>query len=401
MEFITVEQAESIIQSHVESFGSEEVPFESSWGRILAEDIFADRDLPPFNRPTVDGIAIQFGAWEEGILQFNIKATQAAGEHPVGIENKAECVEIMTGAALHNSVDTVIRYEDLRIENGLAVIRIPEIKKAQNVHPKGKDKRQGEKVAEKGIIIDAALTGLAASVGKTKLSVMELPHIVIITTGNEMVSADTIPSGYQLRRSNDYMIKTALKSFQIHADTVHLQDDPDLIKTELNRCLQAYDVILLSGGVSMGKFDYVPEALRELRVEKLFHKVRQRPGKPFWFGKYEERVLVFAFPGNPVSGFMCLHRYFIPWLKRSLQWRGDIPEFAILANDIYFPHPLQYFAQVKLSVNKEGKWLASPLEGNGSGDFINLLHTNAFMELPLETDEFKKGEVFRVWRYNN
>lgn len=401
MEFITVEQAESIIQSHVESFGSEEVPFESSWGRILAEDIFADRDLPPFNRPTVDGIAIQFGAWEEGILQFNIKATQAAGEHPVGIENKAECVEIMTGAALHNSVDTVIRYEDLRIENGLAVIRIPEIKKAQNVHPKGKDKRQGEKVAEKGIIIDAALTGLAASVGKTKLSVMELPHIVIITTGNEMVSADTIPSGYQLRRSNDYMIKTALKSFQIHADTVHLQDDPDLIKTELNRCLQAYDVILLSGGVSMGKFDYVPEALRELRVEKLFHKVRQRPGKPFWFGKYEERVLVFAFPGNPVSGFMCLHRYFIPWLKRSLQWRGDIPEFAILANDIYFPHPLQYFAQVKLSVNKEGKWLASPLEGNGSGDFINLLHTNAFMELPLEKDEFKRGEVFRVWRYNN
>jgi molybdopterin molybdotransferase len=401
MEFITVEQAESIIQSHVESFGSEEVPFESSWGRILAEDIFADRDLPPFNRPTVDGIAIQFGAWEEGILQFNIKATQAAGEHPVGIENKAECVEIMTGAALHNSVDTVIRYEDLRIENGLAVIRIPEIKKAQNVHPKGKDKRQGEKVAEKGIIIDAALTGLAASVGKTKLSVMELPHIVIITTGNEMVSADTIPSGYQLRRSNDYMIKTALKSFQIHADTVHLQDDPDLIKTELNRCLQAYDVILLSGGVSMGKFDYVPEALRELRVEKLFHKVRQRPGKPFWFGKYEERVLVFAFPGNPVSGFMCLHRYFIPWLKRSLQWRGDIPEFAILANDIYFPHPLQYFAQVKLSVNKEGKWLASPLEGNGSGDFINLLYTNAFMELPLEKDEFKRGEVFRVWRYNN
>ncbi|TAN20040.1 MAG: molybdopterin molybdenumtransferase MoeA [Chitinophagaceae bacterium] len=401
MEFITVEQAESIIQSHVESFRSEEVPFESSWGRILAEDIFADRDLPPFNHPTVDGIAIQFGAWEEGILQFNIKATQAAGEHPVGIENKAECVEIMTGAALHNSVDTVIRYEDLRIENGIAVIRIPEIKKAQNVHPKGKDKRQGEKVAEKGIIIDAVLTGLAASVGKTKLSVMELPHIVIITTGNEMVSADTIPSGYQLRRSNDYMIKTALKSFQIHADTVHLQDDPDLIKTELNRCLQAYDVILLSGGVSMGKFDYVPEALRELRVEKLFHKVRQRPGKPFWFGKYEKRVLVFAFPGNPVSGFMCLHRYFIPWLKRSLQWRGDIPEFAILANDIYFPHPLQYFAQVKLSVNKEGKWLASPLEGNGSGDFINLLHTNAFMELPLEKDEFKKGEVFRVWRYNN
>lgn len=401
MDFITVAQAESIIQSHAKDFGSEEVPFESSWGRVLAQDIFADRDLPPFNRPTVDGIAVSFKSFQDGIHSFNIKATQAAGENPVGIDAENECVEIMTGAALHDSVDTVIRYEDIRIENGIAVIHISEIKKAQNVHAKGKDKRQGEKVADKGRIIDAALTGLAASVGKTELLVKKLPHIVIVTTGNEMVSADTIPSGYQLRRSNDYTFKAALKSFQIQADTVHLQDDPELINTELNRCLQAYDVILLSGGVSMGKFDYVPEALQELRVEKLFHKVRQRPGKPFWFGKYEERTSVFAFPGNPVSGFMCLHRYFIPWLKRSLQLRSDVPEFAILDNDIYFPHPLQYFAQVKLSVNKEGKWLASPLEGNGSGDFINLLRTNAFMELPLEKDEFKRGEVFRVWRYNH
>lgn len=401
MEFVTVAQAESIIQSHAKDFGSEEVSFESSWGRVLAEDLFADRDLPPFNRPTVDGIAISFKSFQGGIHSFNIKATQAAGENPVGIDAENECVEIMTGAALHDSVDTVIRYEDIRIENAIAVIHIPEIKKAQNVHAKGKDKRQGEKVADKGRIIDAALTGLAASVGRTELLVKKLPHIVIVTTGNEMVSADTVPSGYQLRRSNDHTIKAALKSFQIHADTVHLPDDPELIKTELNRCLRAYDVILLSGGVSMGKFDYVPEALQELRVEKLFHKVRQRPGKPFWFGIYEGRTSVFAFPGNPVSGFMCLHRYFIPWLKRSLQLRSDVPEFAILDNDIYFPHPLQYFAQVKLSVNREGKWLASPLEGNGSGDFINLLRTNAFMELPLEKDEFKRGEVFRVWRYIN
>lgn len=399
MDFITVEQAENIIQSQAGDFGNEKISFEDCVGRVLAEDLFADRDLPPFNRPTVDGIAINFGSYQHGIHSFKIKATQAAGEIPKGIDSENECVEIMTGAALHGTVDTVIRYEDILIKDRIAVINIPEVKEGQNIHSKGKDKRQGEKVVDKGRIIDAPIIGLAASIGRINLLVKKLPKVLIVTTGDEMVGPEEIPADYQLRRSNDYTIKASLKRFRLNADTLHLQDDKLSIKNELNHCLKKYDVILMSGGVSMGKYDYVPNALRELSAVKLFHKVRQRPGKPFWFGKHREGTLVFALPGNPVSAFMCLHRYFIPWLKKSLQIHDRKDEFAILDHDISFPHPLQYFVQVKLTINERGEWLADPLEGHGSGDFTNLSDTDCFMELPLEKDDFKKGEVYRIWRY--
>ncbi|MGH2642654.1 MAG: molybdopterin molybdotransferase MoeA [Chitinophagaceae bacterium] len=399
MDFITVSKAESIIQSNIKDFGEEKISFENSLGRILAESLYADRDLPPFNRPTVDGIAILFNSFKNKIYKFKVKATQAAGEDPVRVEAEDECIEIMTGAALHNSVDTVIRYEDISIKDGVATINISKIKKGQNIHFQGKDKRAGDLVAKSNQIITPALIGLAASIGKTKLTVKKLPHILMITTGDEMVSANAKPAPYQLRRSNDSTIKAVLLRYKLKVDTLHLNDNYSLIKKELAGCLQEYDIILMSGGVSMGKFDYVPKALQELKVEKLFYKVKQRPGKPFWFGKHPEGAMVFAFPGNPVSAFMCLHRYFLPWLESSLSLQQQ-KIFAVLNKDVQFMHPLQYFAQVKLKMNDKGQLMAEPVEGNGSGDFSNLIDTDAFLELPLERDKFKKGEVFRVWKYN-
>ena len=191
-----------------------------------------------------------------------------------------------------------------------------------------------------------------------------------------------------------------LQQHGLQADTLHIPDEPNETRTQIEKCLAQYDVIILSGGISMGKFDYVPQALEELKVEKLFHKVEQRPGKPFWFGAHASGILVFAFPGNPVSTFMCLHRYFLPWLQRSL---GIIskPAYAQLNEDITFTAPLQYFAQVKLKLCKHGHLHATPIEGHGSGDFANLLDTDAFIELPLEQSIFKKDEVYRIWPFKN
>ena len=162
--------------------------------------------------------------------------------------------------------------------------------------------------------------------------------------------------------------------------------------------MQQYDVIILSGGVSEGKFDYIPKALDECGVKKLFHKVQQRPGKPFWFGKNDKGVLVFALPGNPVSAFMCLHRYLLSWLEKSLGVRKQ-NLYAVLNEDFTFTPKLQYFLQVKLHVDQKGCLIATPVEGNGSGDFANLAATNAFMELPLERNNFTKGEVFKIWTF--
>jgi len=398
MEMISVQQAEEIILSQVRNFGTEEIFYENALGRVLAEDILADCDLPPFDRPTVDGIAISFKSYEKGVRDFTIKAVQAAGETPISINNENECVEIMTGAALHSSMDTVIRYEDILISNNVANITI-DVKKGQNIHLKGKDKKAGEILVKANQIITPSILGIAASVGKTFLKVKKLPKVAIISTGDEMVSPETVPTPFQLRRSNGITIKSVLEKFKIFADWLHWNDDFKLIKNELSRCIDTYDILLISGGVSMGKFDYLPKVCEELGIEKLFHKIKQRPGKPFWFGKSRNEKLVFAFPGNPVSVFMCLHRYFIPWLEKSL----EIPEnsqYAVLQNDIDFPFSLQYFAQVKLSVNPSGQLIAESVNTNGSGDFSHLAETDAFIELPLDKTKFKKGEVYKIWKYN-
>ncbi len=403
----TVSDAEKIILSQAKDYGSELIPFENALGRVLAEALTADRDLPPCNRVTMDGIAISHAAFESGIKTFRIIGTMPAGVQPIEITNPNECVEIMTGAALPDTTDTIIRYEDIEIKNGIATLLTDKITKGQSIHYKGKDKKQGDVVAPANEYITPAHISMAASVGKSMLLVKKLPKVVIISTGDELVDVTERPTPYQVRRSNSYAVKAALQQHGLHADTLHIPDEPNETRTQIEKCLTQYDVIILSGGISMGKFDYVPQALEELKVEKLFHKVEQRPGKPFWFGAHASGVLVFAFPGNPVSTFMCLHRYFLPWLKKSLispsplgEGRGEAL-YAILNEDITFSAPLQYFAQVKLKRCKHGHLHATPIEGHGSGDFANLLNTDAFIELPLEQSVFKKDEVYPIWPFKN
>jgi molybdopterin molybdotransferase len=395
----TVEEAEKIILAQLKDYGTETVSFELALGRVLAKNITADRDLPPFNRVTMDGIAIAYKAIEQGITAFKIKATQAAGDEPVVIDTADECIEIMTGAALSPTVDTIIRYEDLEIINGQAKLLIPDIKKGQNIHLKGKDKTKGDIVAAKNQLVTPAIISLAASIGKAGLLVKKLPKVMIISSGDELVDVADIPTDYQIRRSNNYTIKAVLKQHGLNADMLHIPDNAEITQQQIKSCLQNYDVILLSGGISMGKFDYIPQALEDLQVQKLFHKVEQRPGKPFWFGRHNNGVLVFAFPGNPVATFMCLHRYFLLWLNATLDLPEKPPVYAVLDKDFTFMPQLKYFLQVKLNFNEKGSLMAKPIEGNGSGDFANLADTDAFMELPLERNEFKQGEVHKVIKF--
>jgi molybdopterin molybdotransferase len=394
---ILVEEAEKIILSQVRDFGCERIPFETCLGRVLAENLTADRDLPPFNRATLDGIAINYASLEKGINLFYVKATQAAGDIPVDIDAPDECIEIMTGAALPDTTDTVIGYEEVHIENGIAKI-LSYIHKGQGIHTKGKDKTKNDIVATAGQLITPALINMAASTGNINLLVKKLPKAVVISSGDELVEVNEVPNPYQIRRSNSYMVKAALAQYNLRADILHIPDNPEIIKRKIENCLRAYDVVILSGGISMGKFDYIPQALHELSVEKLFHKVQQRPGKPFWFGVHPNGAVVFALPGNPVSTFMCLYRFVLHWLRSSI----GLPLqniYAILNEDVSFTHPLQYFLQVRLNLSGNGNIIAYPLAGNSSGDFSNLLDSNAFMELPLEQNNFTKGEVFRIWPF--
>jgi molybdopterin molybdotransferase len=400
---ITVEEAEKIIQAELRDYGAEIMPFELTLGRVLAENIKADRDLPPFNRVTMDGIAISYDALENGISSFHIKAIQAAGDPQIMVFEPDHCIEIMTGAALPPSVDTVIRYEDLEMRAGLAsvIVNHTDIKQGQNIHYQGRDKKKDDIVAKSGQLITPAIISLVASVGETELRVKKLPRIVIISSGDELVEVEQTPLMYQVRKSNNYTVKAILQENGIDAVMMHIPDNPEVTQKIIKECLQNFDVLLLSGGISAGKFDYIPKALEELQVEKLFYKVQQRPGKPFWFGKHQNGAVVFAFPGNPVATFMCMYRYFLPWLQATLGLDAKQAVYAVLNKDFHFHPELKYMLQVKLQLTQQGRLTASPIEGNGSGDFANLAGTDAFMELPLEKNEFKKGEVYRVYIFDH
>lgn len=396
---ITVEQASEWVLGTAKTLSTEEVALEGARGRVLAEELCADRDFPPFNRVTMDGIAIAFRAFESGQRSFRIAGIQAAGEPPLSLNDPHECLEVMTGAVLPGNTDTIIRYEDLEIKDGVAQLQIEEIKAGQNVHKQGTDRKNGDLIIPSPRILSPAEIGVAATIGKITIKVLRKPKVVIIATGDELVPVAQQPLPHQIRISNAYQLAAALDGWQINADKLHLHDDPGQTRRELARCLEQYDAVILSGGVSMGKYDHVPAALDELGVQKLFHRVMQRPGKPFWFGKSTDGKPVFAFPGNPVSSFVGITRYFLPWLKLSLGLKPFNNQYAILGSDFTFTPHLTYFLQVRIQFSEAGQLIGMPFEGHGSGDLANLADADAFMQLPADRTDFKKGEVFPVFFY--
>ena len=395
---ISVEKATQIVLENALLLPDETVPFQNALGRILREPLTADRDFPPFDRVSMDGIAICFANFEAGQRKFFIEKTQAAGAPQLALAQTENCIEVMTGAMLPQGTDCVIRYEDLSINEGFANIFIERIELRQNIHRRGIDRWAGEVIVAAGRKISPAELGVAATVGKSELRVAALTRACILSSGDELVEVHETPLPHQIRKSNVHVMAAVLDTWGLRSDMLHLPDDPTAIESILSNCLKNYDVLMMSGGVSMGKFDHLPEVLEKIGVRKWFHKVSQRPGKPFWFGSTNNTV-VFAFPGNPVSSFMCLHRYFQPWLRISLGLEPIENQYAVLAEDYFFKPDLTYFLQVKLTTGQDGRLLAMPVTGQGSGDLANLVDSDAFLELPLERQEFKAGEVFPVWLY--
>ncbi len=398
--FISYENALSIISDHKLDFPIVSKNLEECVGDFLAEPIIADRDFPPFDRVTMDGIAIVYDRFAKGQRSFHIEATVAAGDPQVQLQNNEHCFEIMTGAIMPLGVDTVIRYEDLAIENGIATLQIDAIKHQQNVHFKGSDLTAETVIVPPGNQISSAEINIAASVGKVQLQVRQLPKTIIFSTGDELVSVEETPKMHQIRRSNVYGIQATLKEWGLTPTLHHLPDHKEKMFAEISKELNQYDVFIFTGGVSKGKFDYLPEVLVQLQITKHFHKVQQRPGKPFWFGTQGDTKTIFALPGNPVSSFVCTYVYFKYWFAQSLQITPK-KVYAQLTSEVSFKPDLTYFLQAKLEVDNNGNVLAHPLNGNGSGDFASLVHTDGFLILPQEKTVFEKGEVYEVISYRN
>ena len=389
----TVEEATRIISQNLYQPKPAAVSIVDAVGRVLSERVLADRDLPPFDRVAMDGIAIVHAQWEYGQREFAIEDTQPAGEPQRKLRDETNCIEVMTGAILPEGTDCVIRYEDLDIVNGKATVKTPTIRRAQNIHPQGADGKKDDTLMDPGILLSPAEVAVLASVGLGTVDVFSMPSTAVVASGDELVEIETDPEPHQIRRSNTYALHAAMKLMQWPCTQYHLPDRKDFLQASLETILANHEVLIMSGGVSKGKFDSIPSVLEEIGIKKLFHQVSQRPGKPFWFGVSPKGKLVFALPGNPVSTFMCFYRYIKPWLLQSF---GIAPAevLATLAGDYSFEPDLTFFLQVQV-INEGGKLVAYPQPGGGSGDFANLKNVDGFLELPKGRTLFKAGEVFR------
>jgi molybdopterin molybdotransferase len=400
---LTPAEAEALILENMPSWPEEECPLAEAHSRVLRAGIRAERDQPPFDRVTMDGYALRSSSLAAGVRRFWIERLQPAGapSGPLGPESDA-CIEIMTGAVLPAGADCVVPYEDAVRAGEVAVIedRAAGAGPGQSIHRHGSDFRAGATVVEPGARLTGREIAVAAACGCARLTVSRIPRIAIIATGDELVEVEAAVAPHQIRRSNDYALRAALAAAGFpRAERFHLRDARDEMGPRLRRVLAEFDAVLLTGGVSKGKRDFVPAELELQGVRQIFHGVAQRPGKPFWFGVGPLGTPVFALPGNPVSTYVCLHRFVLPALARAA---GEPParlRTAALAAPVRFAPKLTCLLPVRLTSGPRAEALAHPLPGNTSGDFAGLVGSDGFLELPPEPEEFPAGFVapYRPW----
>jgi len=397
---LTTAAAHEAVLAAMPVFPDVSVSADKATGRILHQLVCAERDQPPFDRVMMDGIALLHANFAHGARAFEIQATQAAGDAALTLE-PGKCIEIMTGASLPQNADCVIPVERLTVADGVAEIENNYAAKAQQfIHPRGSDYANGAQLLTPGKRITPMDIAIIASCGLTDVVVAGDPVIRVISTGNELVPAGDSIEAHQIRLSNGPAILSMLGDHGYNnCSHDHLLDDVDTLRNQLATHLSEASVLILSGGVSMGKADHVPAVLADLGVEVIFHKVSQRPGKPLWFGKGPDDQVVFALPGNPVSALVCCRQYVIPALSKASGRVESAPEFAALAAGFSFKPDLTCFLPVRLISNAAGQVLAMPVETNTSGDFAALSATDGYVELPREQTDFDAGTPVFLHRW--
>lgn len=397
---IEVNTAMDLINKYLFNLSIEILSINSVNRKMLAQEIYAERDQPPFDRVTMDGIAV-FWDNQKGFLIENI---QKAGEAAKSLSSNNNAIEAMTGSCVPIGCDTIIPYEHIKINKNIATILegFP-VNKQQNIHAKGKDYKKGELVLPLNTFVHSPVMAVASSQGITKLKVNTFPKIAIISTGDELIEPGELIKDFQIRRSNPYALSAELESFGVPKESInlfHINDDKNILIKKLKAILDEYKILIISGGVSIGKFDFVHSIMNDLNIKTIFHKVKQKPGKPMLFGTGENGQSIFGLPGNPVSSLICLRRYIIEAFKKKLNLNQSCHQHAILTQKIEFKKELTMFAPVSIEYNSQGQTLATPIKGNGSGDFYSLAKTDGFIELPGETKTFLPGDAYPIYLWS-
>lgn len=398
---ISVTTADRVIRAVTVRSSAETIPLEDATGRVLREEIPADRDFPPFDRVAMDGIAFAYRDYTTGVRTFSLDGVQAAGALQKTLSGAGCCIEVMTGAILPRGCDCVVPVEELEAtRTTAAIVGRRTVTRFQNIHRRASDHERGAVLLRAGTRLRSTEIAVCATVGRSDLVVSRLPAVAIVSTGDELVEIDRVPEAHQIRMSNSRSVEAAI----LHAgcartERFHAVDEGTALERLFVDLFERFDVVVVSGGVSAGKFDFVPAVLEGVGVHTLFHQVAQRPGHPLLFGIFESEKAVFGLPGNPVSALVSAHRYLIPFLQTHMGTDIRPRPRAALCEDLRFDAPLTRFLPVRVEADGYGRLLARPVALNGSGDLAGLTESDGFIELPGEVEHFAAGSAWPYTRW--
>ena len=394
---ISVDTAIEIITDVVEPLPAKTVPFEGSLWLCLAQDVQSDIDMPPFDRAAMDGYAVIAEDTDRAPVELIVIEDIAAGHMPTKKVLRGQASKIMTGAAVPEGAEAVVKFEeteDLPSNNRVKILRA--IDKGRNISKMGEDMKVGQIVLHKGMHIRPQEIGVLATVGKSRVEAFPAPKVGIISTGTELVDVESTPSAAQIRNSNGYSL--AAQARRLKADVELLgtvKDSKEEIYRIMHRGLQK-DILILSGGVSMGEYDLVGDVMKDLNTQIYFEKVALRPGKPVIFGK-KDKTLIFALPGNPVASFVTFELFIYPAIRKMMGFstlhRTTLK--ASLETEILVKRKRREYRPAFLRM-QNNMWFVSPVEWHGSADLLSTTRANCLLIVREDAEKLAVGQLVDV-----
>ena len=401
---ISVAEAIQIVRQQTRPLPSERVNLERALNRVLAEDIIADSDLPPFDRSQMDGYAVRAEDTTDAPVRLRIVGESAAGRGWHNELSAGEAVRIMTGAPVPQGADSVQQVElTHELKDHTVVELLESVELGKSIVKRGAEIKAGEVVLQSGTTINPAIMAVLAAFGYTQVTVGQQPRVGVLATGSELVAVDEKPGQDQIRDSNNYSIASYAQLAGALVERLPLaRDETSVLRNEIAQAAETCNVVITSGGVSMGVYDVTKAALRELDAEIYFERVALRPGKPTVFARLPNDTLVFGLPGNPVSVSVTFN-LFARTALLALQGASEPAlkqETAVLARSVKGTVERESYLPAQLTTNDDGELIAFPLKWGGSSDFVAFALTTALVIVPAGTRALEANSLVRVVRLN-
>lgn len=378
MKMISVNEAKQTILQSALAKKNSIIPLSQAFGLVTSEDVIASTDIPNFAQSSMDGYALKFADKDQALFVIGEMAAGASKQLTI---QGGEATRIFTGAPLPENADTVVMQEKIRFENEKLIVEDENLSEGLNVRPKGAEVKKGEVAMREGTHLTAAAIGFLAGIGCAEVSVYTPPKVAIILTGNELQDPGYPLEFGQVYEANSFQLKAVLNQTGIHnIEVFKAEDDPKELHKVLENAIENNDVVLLNGGVSVGDYDFVTEVANTCGVEEKFHKIRQKPGKPLFFGTKESK-LVFGLPGNPSSSLTCFYEYVLPALEKVMGLPSGVTEIkATATHDYPKPAGLTHFLKAFYDNGK-----VTPLHAQESFRLHSFAQANCFIVLPEES----------------